>query len=223
MKIFYAAGPGNLIGTYKFHRVGEHDPSQLAITYSSQFFDVCRKLNLKAKVVTLYPEKNSLIDENCVIENWLLPKLRLRQDDGYRLDAFWYALRLNMSILAYGADVALVAEIPYWFLLSPLSLFGIKIIPTIHCTLWKTHRKQRPLERLLWIPNGWFFRHCVAGVMCVSDEISRQVRSLLLREAVTRIMLHTHLFAGEVSRGSCERIADCPHTSINTVRWPHRG
>ena len=46
MKIFYASGPGNVIGTYRFFRAGEHDPSQIAITYSGQFFEVCRKFDV---------------------------------------------------------------------------------------------------------------------------------------------------------------------------------
>ena len=37
LRILYAAGPGNVLGTYRHWRGGEDDPSQVAMTYSGQF------------------------------------------------------------------------------------------------------------------------------------------------------------------------------------------
>ena len=40
LRIVYAAGPGDVVGTYRHWKEGRDDPSQVAITYSGQFYDL---------------------------------------------------------------------------------------------------------------------------------------------------------------------------------------
>ena len=42
LRLMYAAGPGDIIGTWKHWKEGRDDPSQVAITYSGQVYDLCR-------------------------------------------------------------------------------------------------------------------------------------------------------------------------------------
>jgi hypothetical protein len=42
LRILYAAGPGNVIRTFEHWKAGRDDPSQVAVTYSGQFYDVAR-------------------------------------------------------------------------------------------------------------------------------------------------------------------------------------
>ena len=44
LRILYAAGPGDVIGTYRHWKEGRDDPSQIAITYSGQFYSLCKEL-----------------------------------------------------------------------------------------------------------------------------------------------------------------------------------
>lgn len=178
MRIFYAAGPGNVAGTYQHFLKGDHDPDQIAITYSGQFFEVRRALDAKATIVTLNKKPGHFEDENVTIDNWPTPWMKSRGGLKYHLGAIGYPLRLTYAVLKSRADVAVIGEQPYWFLLAPLALFGVKVIPTIHCVLWKTHQKMGLRERLAKPLNGWFFRHCIAAAMGVSEEIIRQVHSL---------------------------------------------
>lgn len=39
IKILYAAGPGDIVQTYKYWLNGVDDPSQVALTYSKQFYE----------------------------------------------------------------------------------------------------------------------------------------------------------------------------------------
>ena len=55
VRIFYAAGPGDIIGTYRHWSRGEYDPSQIHVTYSAQFFDVCRNIGAQAMSTTRCP------------------------------------------------------------------------------------------------------------------------------------------------------------------------
>ncbi|MDR3618167.1 MAG: glycosyltransferase family 4 protein [Paludisphaera borealis] len=177
MRIFYAAGPGNVIGTYRHYLRGEQDPSQISMTYSGQFFDVCRKLDLDATVVTVFREEGSFAAERVEIENW--PRSWLNSGGiRYRLGNLWYHLRLNLAVLRSRAKAMVLSDDGAWYLLFPVAFLGVKIIPSIHCTLWASDRPPGFRHRMVLKFNGWFFRRCTVGVMCVSDEIARQVRSI---------------------------------------------
>ncbi len=51
-RIFYAAGPGNVIEAHRNWRSGVDDPSQMAVTYSSQFEQFYRDLGSPAYIVS---------------------------------------------------------------------------------------------------------------------------------------------------------------------------
>lgn len=44
LRILYASGPGNVIRTYNYWIKGQDNPSEVSVTFSSQFFEVCRAL-----------------------------------------------------------------------------------------------------------------------------------------------------------------------------------
>src|SRR5436305_14053187 len=51
LRILYVAGPGDVAGTYAHWKAGRDDPSEVAVTYSGQFFDVCRELGAPGYVI----------------------------------------------------------------------------------------------------------------------------------------------------------------------------
>jgi hypothetical protein len=58
MKLMYLTGPGNIIGTFEHWKNGKDDPSQLAITYSGQFYETCAELGAEAYVISPFGERN---------------------------------------------------------------------------------------------------------------------------------------------------------------------
>lgn len=177
MKIFYVAGPGNVVGTFRHYLKGEHDPGQVAITYSGQFFDVCRDLGLEAKVVTTFHDGERIAADGIEVENWPCPWMR-RGGARFHLGSWLHHARLVAAILASRAEVVVYSDFGHWFLLAPVRLAGVKIIPTLHNRFWAEQRPRRGIQGLICKLNGWFFGRCVSGAMAISDEIVDHVREM---------------------------------------------
>ena len=47
-RIFYAAGPGNIIATHRFWKENKRNPTQVSLTYSGQVQDFCREIGAVA-------------------------------------------------------------------------------------------------------------------------------------------------------------------------------
>src|SRR5436853_1931144 len=72
-RIFYAAGPGDVIETYRHWKSDEHDPSQVHLTYSGQFYDLCRGLDADAFVMSSNPRRQKLVDGKFRFEDRPIP------------------------------------------------------------------------------------------------------------------------------------------------------
>ncbi|GET41463.1 glycosyltransferase family 4 protein [Microseira wollei] len=178
LRILYAAGPGDVIGTYKYWIKAQDDPSQVAITYSSQFYNACRNLDAKAYVISLWEKKKFLRDGQFILEHRPNP---LSRASGllYHVGQVWYGLRLVATAIAWRADVAVVAEgTTHWFVLSLLTWLGVKAIPTIHCTLWCKFLPQRRVEKLILGLNRNFFAKDCTAILGIGNEVAKQVAQL---------------------------------------------
>src|SRR5438445_12453728 len=93
LRILYAAGPGNVVGTYRHWKEGRDDPSQVSVTYSGQFYDLCRDLGAEGYVIASCPTAGRLRDGRFHLEHRPIP-----WEDGpgalYHLGQVWYAFRL---------------------------------------------------------------------------------------------------------------------------------
>lgn len=177
LRLFYAAGPGNIIGTYRHWKSGKDDPSQVAITYSGQFFDLCQDLGAVGYAIAAHPTPDTIRDKNFTIEH--LPKPAATGSLAYHWNQVWHGLQIMAAILKSKADVAIVADgTTHWFVLAPLSWLGVKVVPSIHCVLWRKYQPLKRKERWLLALDRVFFRHFCAGVLAVSDEIAEQVEDL---------------------------------------------
>ncbi|MFP4298928.1 MAG: glycosyltransferase family 4 protein [Spirulinaceae cyanobacterium] len=175
LRILYAAGPGNVIDTYNHWVKGEDDPARVSVTYSSQFFEVCRSLNAQGYLIASNPEQKILKDGNFTIEHRLI---RGRKAGGifYHLGQVWYGLRLIITAVHFRADVAIVAgSTTYLFLLSLLSWFGVKIIPSIHCVVWPKYSKPSKKQQFLLNLDRRFLTKDCETVFVVSDDIAQQI------------------------------------------------
>ncbi len=178
-RILYAAGPGDVIGTYRHWKAGRDDPSQVAVTYSGQFYSLCRDIGAKGYVISYCPRVESVVDGPF----WITHRpVRFGKGPGplYHLGQLWYGLRLTFSAIRFGADVAVISGGAHWFSLMLLPTVGVKVVPTLHCVLWK--KGQPPggkVGRIIQRLNGWFFRRRTAGILSLSNDITQQVSELL--------------------------------------------
>ena len=106
--ILYAAGPGDVIGTYRHWKAGQDDPREVARTYSGQFFDVCRDLGARGYVITTRPNRQRLIDGDFIIEDRPVPGLKAG-GIGYHLGQAAYGVRLALSAPITGASSFIIA------------------------------------------------------------------------------------------------------------------
>lgn len=178
LRIIYAAGPGDVIGTYRHWAEGNDDPSQVSITYSAQFYEVCRALDAQVYVISSNRDKKLLHDGRFTLEHRPNP---LSSASGilYHLGQVWYGLRLIASAIRFRANAAVVAEgTTYWFVLSLLPLLGIAVIPSLHCLLWRQYVPQSTAEKWrLKLARNFFAKRC-AAILAVSDDISKQIAQL---------------------------------------------
>jgi glycosyltransferase involved in cell wall biosynthesis len=178
LRVAYAAGPGDVIGSFHHWANGEADPNEVAETYSGQFYRKIRQFSLSAYVIASHPRNEILKRDWITIEH--RPKsARQRWGLAYHVAEIRYWLGVIRAIARSGADIAVVGDMVHWWLLTLLHLKGIRVVPTLHCTFWpKGHRPRGFAQRAIQRLNGWFWRHIPLATICISPECERQVREL---------------------------------------------
>lgn len=205
LRIVYAAGPGDVVGTYRHWKEGRDDPSQVAITYSGQFYDLVRDLGAEGYVISYCPRRDKVVDGPITVEH---RPLRFARGPGplYHLGQIWSGLRLTMTALRLRADVVLTMGGAAWFSLALLPMLGVKVVATLHGHLWRVAHPPRGADKFLWRLSGWFFRRRAAAVMYLSESVAQQVRSLVGPSPRMPMLHFVPTYHPEVFKG----IADAP-------------
>jgi glycogen synthase len=177
LRVFYAAGPGHVIGTFIYWRAGQDDPSEPTVAYSGQFYDVCRELNARGYVVTACSHRGFLEEGQFRIEQ---RPYRLRSAGGilYHVGQLWNGLCLMARAIRFRSDVAIIAEGSHWFVFTPLALLGVKVVPALHNVVERRSGHSSVVRRLLGRCNGWFFANHCHAILSASQALTRQVASL---------------------------------------------
>jgi glycogen synthase len=179
IRILYAAGPGDVLGTYRHWKAGRDDPSQVSMTYSGQFYDVVRELGAEAYVIACNAHRGRVRDENFVIEHRPIPFHHASSAILYHLGQMWSALRLICSAIWFRADlVVIVCGTCHWFPLRVLRLLRIQVVPTMHCVIWRKGHSLHGLQKVIAKLNRKFFTRTVSGIMSASHDITEQVGEL---------------------------------------------
>jgi glycosyltransferase involved in cell wall biosynthesis len=178
LRILYAAGPGDVIDTYRHWRAGRDDPSQVSMTYSGQFYDVVKQIGAHAHVIASHPRREKLQDGNFTIEHRPIP-LQTASGALYHLGQIWSAIRLLWRAILFRAKVLIVVDgTAHWFALRPARWLGIRVIPTIHCVFWPKAHEPRGVRKLINKLNRKFFHRTTPAIMSASHDISQQVTQI---------------------------------------------
>jgi glycosyltransferase involved in cell wall biosynthesis len=178
LRILYAAGPGDVLGTYRHWKAGRDDPSQVSVTYSGQFYDVAKRLDAEAYVIGSHPRRDFLRDGPFTIVHRPIP-LQTASGALYHVGQTWSALRLLWRAILFRADVLLVVcGTCYWFPLRAARWFGIKVIPTMHCVIWPKGTSPRGVQKLVTWLNRKFFTKTAGAIMTASHDIAEQVSTI---------------------------------------------
>jgi glycogen synthase len=181
-RVFYAAGPGNIIQAHKHWSKGQHDPSEVSITFSSQFEEFCKDIGAQAYIVSYQNEVSIYRDGPFTLEHRPKP-MRSTSGMAYHLAEIWYGLGLLATALKFKATVAVIdSGSSHYFILGFFPLFGIKTITVLHNTLWPSgFPPTRFLPRVIARLDSLFFRWASAVTIGVSPECVRQVEDLTKR------------------------------------------
>jgi glycosyltransferase involved in cell wall biosynthesis len=173
LRILFAAGPGDVIGTYRFWKSRVQDPSEIVPTYSGQFYDLCEKGGHRGFVVAWNARKDSLTDGRFRIVHRPRPSVGgLR----YHLQQTAWALRLTWDALRFRADLVIVLHgACHLFSLFPLTIFRVRVVPCLFNSLWPKDRRLSQLQRLVLRTTGWFLRFGAWAILSISRAITRQV------------------------------------------------
>lgn len=178
LRILYAAGPGDVIGTYRQWIEGQDDHTQVAVTYSGQFYDVCRELGAKGYIISSHPDKRRIQMGQFIVEHRpkLLPNVSAI---AYQINQLVYGLQLVASAVRFRADFVVVdSGTTEWYLLPLLPLLGIRLIPSLHCVLWRKYQPPKLSERVLLKLGRLAFSKSATAILSMSNDIEAQLVQL---------------------------------------------
>ncbi|AKG22776.1 glycosyltransferase family 4 protein [Calothrix sp. 336/3] len=178
LRILYAVGPESVIEAYHSWSLGQDSPSQVSITFSSQFYEVCRELNAKGFVIAQSEEEELFQDEQFFIKRQR-PPLKAKSGFLYHwgqvlsgLNLLGYALKFRVNIIIADSGTT------HWFVLSLFKILGINIIPSLHCLLWHKYLPQRLGEKIVLALSKNLFKSQSLGILVASEDIRKQIFQL---------------------------------------------
>jgi colanic acid/amylovoran biosynthesis glycosyltransferase len=176
LKIYYAAGPGDVVATFRHWLKGKDDPSQYSVTYSSQFFDFISHVAGEALVVSSNKWPDRASDRGITVINRPAGSRNPKGKYEYRWGQIIKGLQMLCDLASYRPKYAVISEgTAPWLFTVPARLLGITIVPSLHCVLWPLiKRPNRFLKRLEWLAFRFATQHC----LCASHEIIEQVRAI---------------------------------------------
>lgn len=174
-RVFYAAGPGDVVGTFRHWKEGQDDPGQMAMTWSGQFFDVCREQGFDAEVMSWHKRPDRERDGRFVVSNCPKPAWTSRGGWRYHLGQQWFVLRLLVRVLRSRADIVLLGGGNQLWPFALLRLLGVKVVVDFTCVLWPQFRPRRGVTDLLLRLDRAFLRRHALALLSASCDITRQL------------------------------------------------
>jgi glycosyltransferase involved in cell wall biosynthesis len=148
------------------------------LTYSGQFLDVCRDLGAEGYLIAYHPRRELLRHGAFTIEHRPITHLETG-GLGFLIGQWRTAIGYVFTARRFGADAVVATDSQgAWAPLRLLRLFGIRLIPSVHCALWPVNSEPRAMKRLFFKLEAGAFRKPASAVLCVSRGVARQVREL---------------------------------------------
>lgn len=156
--------------------------------YMSQFCTLVRERGARGVIIT-YRAAPSRCDR---IDEFLIYNIASRHPSGlfYHLEIIRRLLMSYAILLRHQVTTAVLTEgANYWFTALVLRIAGVRIIPSLHCTIWRPfQREKRSIRALHWLNRNLFFRWQRDPMIGVSQEIGRQARKWAKRAPFHRFL-----------------------------------
>jgi glycogen(starch) synthase len=175
--IAYAAGPGDIVGSFSWWQKGMDDPNQVSVTYSGLFFEACHNLKARGVAISSSSRVDSIRTEQFYVEN--LPKKGNGAGMAFHLQQIRYLRTVIQKAVEEGADILVMADSTGHFF--PFTWFapgGMQLIPTLHCTLWPRFRPVSRVQKIINQLNSHIFTTRSTAILSASNNIDEQVKSI---------------------------------------------
>ena len=97
----------------------------------------------------------------------------------YHLREIWCGLVLLSDAIRFRANVAIISSgTTHWFMLWLFSLFGIDVIPSLHCVLWHKYVSTSLINKIQLALSRNIFVSNAKAILVVSHDIAQQVKQL---------------------------------------------
>jgi glycogen synthase len=178
-RVFHTGGPGDIIAAHGFWRRNEHCPTEVTITFSSQFEQFCEDIGAEAYIVGYNSRKEIRKDGAFTLEHRPKPMPGAR-GALYHLAEIFYGLGLLATAVRFRADVAVIdSGSTHYFVTSLFRLMGIRVIPVLHNTIWPHgFPPTRRIPRAILALDSLCYRYAATAVIGVSPECTRQVEQV---------------------------------------------
>ena len=178
MRVLFAPGPGDVVGTFRHWKAGRDDPNQTSVTWSAQFFDVCKALNICASVVSWNERGDSDADDQFKVVNRPKPAWTRRGGWRFHLGEHWHTLQIVLRAIVFRAHVVVVISLLQLFFFRFLRLFRIQLVLDFECVLWRKFVPISRAWRLIYRLERSVLRNQALAILSVSCDITQQLLEL---------------------------------------------
>lgn len=178
MKIVYLAGPADTIAAYRASEAGRMS-EYFGTSYMVQFFDICRHHRWKCNVIstTSAPYFEKVLGD-VTIQN-RPPLTGSSAGISFHIRSVVWMLSALISVMRYRPDAVIMTAFQnYWFVFAPLRLMGVKLVLSVHCTLWPPNNRRRTAWRVLWFLNEHLIVRRSSAIFGVSDTVVDQLKTI---------------------------------------------
>lgn len=177
MRVFYAAGCGDVLGTFAHWSEGRDDPSRVAWTYSGQFFDVRRELGFEAYVYCDCATAGTASGEGVLVRH--VPRPPGSRGLAFHIAQVRNGIRLLAAAFKFRADVLVInGGMTHWFVLRCFPWLGIDVIPALHCALTAEGPRSRWNRWVVDRLGVGLFREESLAILAFPGRTSDQVRAI---------------------------------------------
>ncbi len=176
-RIAYLPGPGDVYGTFRHWRQGQHDPRVPSVTYSTQFYEFCEAAGCEGILITHSAEGAPTITDG----RYSFVNIGHRPGEGapaYYASRYRYAQACLKALAPFKPHVAVVASDFDWQYLPLVKRAADRLILTVHNTRWAMGAENLSLRQKLANAGYRFAVRSVDAAVCTSHECERQLKAL---------------------------------------------
>lgn len=183
--VLYCEHSGDIVRSFEAWNSGHHLSSETSITFSGQFFEICRSEKLTALAISSCARKATIVAPSFTVAN--IPRWECRIPRiGYEISVIVHAMRLLLLALRVRPKIMFVASgTSECLYLSLLRLSGAKIVYVLHNTLWPEGFPPKGAKaRFRMFGARLFWRHAVAATLAVSPTAARQAEAVGAKDTI---------------------------------------